>query len=113
MRRQTVEPLRVQPDLARGDREPAADQVEQRGLAGAVRTDQRVPLAGGDVQADAADDLGLAEVLGDTSASESARAGSPRCHPVAAISIRPSQTRLNRRDLTRQPVAAAEQAEQR
>ena len=47
MRRQTIQPDRVQPDLARGDREPATNEVEQRGLAGAVRTDQRVPLAGG------------------------------------------------------------------
>ena len=56
-------PLAVQPDLAGGDRKAAADQVEQRGLAGAVRADDRVALAARDVEADAADDLGRAETL--------------------------------------------------
>ena len=52
-------------NLAGGDGEPTADQVEQRGLAGAVRTDQGMPLAGGNVEVDAANDLGLAKILGD------------------------------------------------
>ena len=44
-------------------REAAADQVEQRRLAGAVRADDRVPLALGTVEVDAADDLRRAETL--------------------------------------------------
>jgi len=65
VRRQPVQSCCIQPYLARCERESAADQVEQGGLAGPVRADQRVTLTRGDVYADAADDLGLAELLGD------------------------------------------------
>ena len=60
-----IYPLAVQLDFARGDREPAADQVEQRRLAGTVRTDDAMPLARRDFEVDAANDLGRPEVLAD------------------------------------------------
>jgi hypothetical protein len=41
------------------------EQVEQRSLAGAVRADDGVAFALRDVEADAADDLEVAERLGD------------------------------------------------
>jgi hypothetical protein len=43
--------------------EVARDQVEQRGLARAVRADQRVALGAAQVEVHAADDLGRAEGL--------------------------------------------------
>mmetsp|Transcript_54949 Transcript_54949/g.134445 ORF Transcript_54949/g.134445 Transcript_54949/m.134445 type:complete len:227 (-) Transcript_54949:147-827(-) len=58
-----VDALAVQMDLARGGRKAAADQVEQRALAGAVGPDDGDALAGLHGQLGAADDLALAEVL--------------------------------------------------
>jgi hypothetical protein len=64
-RPQARDPLAVEPDLARIGRDLAGDAVEQRGLAGAVRTDQAQDLALGDAEADL--DIGgdAAERLGD------------------------------------------------
>ena len=45
VRLQAVDALAVEQDLAAGRAEAAADQVEQRRLAGAVRADDRDPLA--------------------------------------------------------------------
>src|SRR5439155_2510477 len=60
---QAVDALAAEQDLAAGGREAAADEVEQRGLAGAVRPDDGHPLAGRHREVGAADDLGLAEAL--------------------------------------------------
>jgi hypothetical protein len=60
-----VDPDVVEQDRAGGEVETAADQVEQRSLAGAVRADDGVAFALRDVEADAADDLEVAERLGD------------------------------------------------
>jgi hypothetical protein len=49
--RQAVDAPAVQLDLAGRGREAPADHVEQRGLAGAVRTDDRVARARGHVEA--------------------------------------------------------------
>ena len=48
---------------ARADRKASRDQVEQRGLAGAVGADDGMPLAARDAEVDAADDLGRPEAL--------------------------------------------------
>ncbi len=50
-------------DRAGGRGQPAADQVEQGGFSGAVRPDDGVAFAGRHGQADAANDLGRAEIL--------------------------------------------------
>ena len=50
-----------QPDRAAVGRELAGDQVEQRGLAGAVRADDQPPLARLDGEVDAAGDAQAAE----------------------------------------------------
>ena len=42
----------------------AAEQADEGGLAGAVRADQRVDLAGGEVEVDAVDGREAAEVRG-------------------------------------------------
>ncbi len=55
----------VEPDGAGVGRVQARDQVEQRGLAGAVRADQRVDLAGADREAGVADGADAAEMLRD------------------------------------------------
>ena len=51
----------VPDNLAGGRRVDAADQVEHRGLAGAVRPDQREDLAAADVEADLVDRQHAAE----------------------------------------------------
>ena len=60
---QAVDALAVEQDLAAGRAEAAADQVEQRRLAGAVGPDDGDALARRHGQVGAADDLGLAEGL--------------------------------------------------
>ena len=62
-RREPGDRLPVQAHFARARPDAAADEVEQRRFAGAVRPDDRVPLALGDVERDAADDLHRAEAL--------------------------------------------------
>jgi hypothetical protein len=57
--------LAVQFDVAGREREAAADQVEQRRLAGAVRADHGVAFALLDGEVHAVDDRGLAEALAD------------------------------------------------
>jgi hypothetical protein len=51
--------LAVDPDAAFGDVVIAQQQLEQAGLAGAGRADQGDALAGGDVQADVVQGVGL------------------------------------------------------
>src|SRR6187402_2671300 len=55
----------VQADGPRAWPQSSADEVEQRGLAGTVRTDDRMPLAARNGKIDAADDLRAGEVLAD------------------------------------------------
>src|SRR5262249_18890952 len=52
-----------QPDRSRVGRDLAGDQVEQRGLARAVRADDQAPLAGLDRERDIARDAQAAERL--------------------------------------------------
>jgi hypothetical protein len=61
VRRQLVDAGAVEQDFARREPKTPADQVEQRGLAGAVRTDDSVTLSLGDIKIDVADDLHLPE----------------------------------------------------
>jgi hypothetical protein len=58
-----VDALAMQLDFARGGREAAADQVEQRALARAVGADDGHTLTSLHGQVGAADDLALAEAL--------------------------------------------------
>jgi uncharacterized protein involved in propanediol utilization len=58
-----VDAVAVQQHLPAAGREAAADEVEQRGLAGAVGADHGDALALVHLQAAAADDLRLAEAL--------------------------------------------------
>src|SRR5438067_12237951 len=70
LRLQPVDARPVERDAAGSDRETPADKVEQRGLSGAVRADDGVPLAERDVEIDAADDIGRAEAFADTREAE-------------------------------------------
>src|ERR1700685_1445365 len=63
MWRQRVDTLAIEADFPGSNRKSAANEVEARGLTGAIRTDHAVTLPCGDVQGDAADDFGRAEVL--------------------------------------------------
>src|ERR1700722_7804690 len=90
MRRQSIEPRIVKPDLAGTDGKPSADQIEQGRFAGAVRADQRVALTAADVQVHAANDLSGAEVLGDL--DEFQAWGGHRSPRARAMSIRQDQT---------------------
>src|SRR5882757_936466 len=70
VRRQLVDPDTVEQDLARRQRKTATDQVEERGLAGAVRTDDGVAFSFCDVKIDAPDDLGRSKCLGQVAQAE-------------------------------------------
>src|SRR5277367_3048926 len=72
-RPQIVDPLAVQTHFAGARPDPPADQMKQRRFAGAVGTDDRVPLSGGDLEADAADDRRRAEALAQIDQLESRR----------------------------------------
>ncbi len=63
MRRQRRDVLALQHDRAGGRLEQAAYETEQRRLAGAIGSDDRVPLALDHGKVDAADDLGRPEAL--------------------------------------------------
>ena len=65
VRRQSREILPVEKDLSAGWPEHRADQVEQRSLAGAVRSDQAADLACFDLEAHVLDRGQAAEPLGD------------------------------------------------
>ena len=58
--------LAVDEDLAGGGLLEAVDAAQERGLAGAGRSDHADDLAGVDVDVDAAQDVVLTEVLGET-----------------------------------------------
>ena len=66
----TGDVLAAEQDLARGRREEAGQQVEQRGLAGAVGADERVDGALGDAEADVGDRAEAAELLGQLAGLE-------------------------------------------
>src|SRR3989304_3267016 len=65
--------LALEPDAPARHRVLARDQVEQRGLAGAVRPDDRVAQPRGDLAVDAADDRGAPEGLVDVRELEGGR----------------------------------------
>src|ERR1700759_2017805 len=96
VRRQAVDALAIEQHLARGQRKAAADQIEQRGLAGAVGPDDGVALALLDLEIDAANDLGLAEGLVDVAEAE-LDVGHATLRCGFSSLIRPSQTRRNDR----------------
>src|SRR5262249_18304765 len=64
-------------DLAGAGRKTAGNQIEQRGLAGAVRPDQTVPFARLDRQVGSADDPQGAEGLLDSAQLQGGRLGGP------------------------------------
>ena len=65
VRSETVDALRAEADGAGGQRGMSGDRVEERGLAGAVRADDRAHLAGIDPQEDAGDRSEAAIAHGD------------------------------------------------
>ena len=65
LRRHALDLAAVQRDGAAVGREQAGDQIEQRGLAGAVRPDQGVDFAGADLQARIGHGANAAEGLRD------------------------------------------------
>src|SRR5262249_22445146 len=67
-----------QPDRSARRGKTPADEVEERRLAGAVRSDQRMPLALLDRQRNAANDFGLAETLAEVRQLERRRASARR-----------------------------------
>src|SRR5581483_892841 len=90
--------LALQLDRSGGHRKTRADQVEERRLARAVRTDDRVPLALVHDQVDAADDLGPPEALADVRQAE--RSGRHAClcsREVTTVSPRLAIRRATRR----------------
>ena len=65
LRRHALDLAAIQLDGAAVGRVEAGDEIEQRGLSRAVRPDQRVDLAGADLQARIGDRANAAEGLGD------------------------------------------------
>src|SRR4029078_13687582 len=55
--------LSIDRDLSRGNRKTSRDQVEQRGLAGAVGADDGMAFPFGNAEIDAADDFCASKVL--------------------------------------------------
>src|SRR6185437_3322919 len=96
VRRQAVDAFVIEQDLARRQAKPPAHQIEQRGLAGAVRTDNGVALTLLDVEIDAADDLHIAEGLVDPAEAER-EFGHATPRSSFSSPIKPSQTRRNER----------------
>src|SRR6478735_11209321 len=74
--------LAIDRDLARGDRKASRDQVEKRGLAGAVGADDGMALAPGNAEVDATDDLGATKVLADVGELDGGRG-----HAIAPCSL--------------------------
>src|ERR1700733_10859813 len=95
MRRQAIDAVPSDADLSGGDRKAAADQVEKRSLAGAVGTDQRVPLPSRDIHADAANDLDRAEALANV-AQRDGRRGQRTTPGLAKPAASSSHTRRKR-----------------
>ena len=92
--RQARDPLLREEDLARGRRIDAGQQIDERGLAGAIGSDQRVARAGRQREADLARRLEAAPVLrqprrtqrgihGAAPAEDPAKTGSPAEDAVA------------------------------
>src|SRR4029079_51494 len=63
LRRQIGGRLSIDRDLSRGNRKTSRDQVEQRGLAGAVGADDGMAFPFGNAEIDAADDFGASKIL--------------------------------------------------
>src|SRR4029077_6614198 len=82
VRVQSVDAAAVQLDAAGGEREAAADQVEERGLARPVRSDDGVARAGGHVEAHAHDNSGGA---GDILHVDQAQGGGGHARIPAAL----------------------------
>src|SRR5262249_7397127 len=96
VRREAVDVAAVQLDAAARHREPAADQVEQRGLARPVRADDSVARAAGGVERHAYDDAGRPEAFLDVDETDGGVAHAAA--PWALISsISWVQTAWNRR----------------
>jgi hypothetical protein len=76
--------LALEFDAAFGGRQARADQVEQRGFAGAVGADDGVALAAMDVEVDAADDFAGAEILAQALESDGGSPGTFIACPRAA-----------------------------
>src|SRR5664279_5212129 len=75
--------LAEQPDRAAVGRDLAGDQVEQRGLAGAIGADDQPPLARLNIEIDAAGDMQPAEGFGEACDGEGGHGGGPRLSPAA------------------------------
>jgi hypothetical protein len=60
-----VEALAEDPDLAALPAQQAEDQAQGRGLAGAVRAEESVDTPGRNLHADAAEDVVIAEAVGE------------------------------------------------
>ena len=90
---ETADAASFEHDFAGRGREHAGDQVEEGGFAGAVGTDDRMPLARPDIEVEALDDLDRAEGLGQ-SRQPQCRLFSDRGHhaapPSAATSAVPA-----------------------
>src|SRR5690606_38107061 len=112
VRRQAGDSLAAEPDFAAGRREHARDQVEHRGLAGAVGADQGVPLALHNIQVDLLDyrqgSERLAQVteLQDGGHRQSASWG-PVEAPLSRISSQAAATRRRASGSSTPPAAAS------
>src|SRR5262249_57827705 len=95
-RAEIVDREAIEEDAAARGREPAADQVEERGLAGAIGADDGVALARGNVKAYSANDLGQPEALAHVLElqGEWLTGRAHEAYPSrSASSLSPSQTR--------------------
>src|SRR5258708_7016082 len=96
MRRQFGDILAIEADRAGGRREKSGDQVEEGGLAGAVRPDDRAHLALRDIQRYIAYRHEVTEALGDVVDLEDVHA-LLRCRKPSRPRGKNRTTRMNRR----------------
>ena len=75
LRREPVDAGALEPDRAAARRREAGDEMEERGLAGAVRTDHGMELARADLERDTVDRPDAAEVLRDLIETQQAHVG--------------------------------------
>ena len=93
-RRQSVDALAADADLAGGDVLEPGDQAQQRGLAAAGRPDEDDELAVGDVEVDAVRCTSLrAERLADLLELHRATSSAPPAQPLTAPAVRPATMR--------------------
>src|SRR6185295_10482558 len=81
--------LAVDRDRSRADRKSSRYQVEQRGLAGAVGTDDGMALAARNRETDAADDFGGAEFLAHVAQLDRGHACNVHAHDIASCALTP------------------------